>query len=84
LRPVSAVAPFCRFLLLRVDFREGGTLGGVSSNANIALRPSEGACTFMVPTFTFRVFFVLGAGAPDRSLWYLNRSAFVAMVPPEI
>jgi len=83
-RPVNAVAAFCRFLLLRVDFREGVTAGGVSSSANIALRPRGGPCTEETPAFRLRTFLVFRAGAPDLSLSYLNRSALVAMVALEI
>jgi hypothetical protein len=67
-RPVSDVAPFWWCMLRRVDFLDAGTLGGVSSKANIAFlgRADSGdaAALFLVLVFLF--FFAV----PDRCASY--------------
>jgi hypothetical protein len=78
-RPVSKVAAFWRCLLRRVDLRDAGTLSGVTSRANIALRPSD----WPVAALAFFLGAFFGLADPARSTSYLNRSPFVAMVPPE-
>jgi hypothetical protein len=43
-RLVRGVDPFCLCKLRRVDFRDAGTDGGVSSNAVVALRARAAPC----------------------------------------
>jgi hypothetical protein len=67
-RPVSDVAPFWWCMLRRVDFRDAGTFGGVSSKANIAFlgRADSGDAA----AFFFLVLVVFFLEVPDRCVSY--------------